>query len=61
MGGDAPPNERRAVAKAIVFGNLEGRSAERTEWEGEIVDRLCTDRHPGVWHNGGSENDGVKG
>ena len=24
------------------------------------MDRLCTERHPGVWHNGGLENDGVK-
>ena len=24
VGGDAPPNERRAVAKQIMFGNLEG-------------------------------------
>ena len=45
--------------KRIMFGNLEG--AERTGWEGEKVDRLCTERHPGVWHNGGLENDGVKG
>ena len=29
--------------------------------EGERVDRLCTERHPGVWNNGGLENDGVKG
>ena len=28
-----------------------GRSAERTGWVGERVDRLCTERHPGVWHN----------
>ena len=38
-----------------------GRSTERTGWEGERVDRLCTERHPGTWHNGGLENDGVKG
>ena len=24
------------------------------------MDRLCTERHPGVWRNGGLENDGVK-
>ena len=23
------------------------------------MDRLCTERHPGVWHFGGLENDGV--
>ena len=28
---------------------------------GRSVDRLCTERHPGVWHNGGLEIDGVKG
>ena len=22
------------------------------------MDRLCTERHPGVWHNGGLGNDG---
>ena len=34
---------------------------ERTGWEGERVDRLRTERHPGVWHNGGLGSDGVKG
>ena len=24
------------------------------------MDRLHTERHPGVWHNGGLESDGVK-
>ena len=37
MGGDAPPNELRAVAKANLFGNLEGavrrgRGGEEKEW-----------------------------
>ena len=38
MGGDAPPNERRAVAKANhMFGNLEGevrrgRGGKEKEW-----------------------------
>ena len=32
-----------------------------TGWEGERVDRLCTERHLGVWHDGGVESDGVKG
>ena len=27
---------------------------ERTWWVGERVDRLCTERHPGAWHNGRS-------
>ena len=48
------------LPKRIMFGNLED-TAERTELEGERVYRLCTERHPGVWHNGGLENDGVKG
>ena len=34
---------------------------ERMGWEGEIVDRLRPERHPGVWHSGGLESDGVKG
>ena len=25
------------------------------------MDRLCTERHPGVWHNGGLGNDDGKG
>ena len=34
---------------------------ERTGWEGEIVDGLRTEWHPGVWHSGESESDGVGG
>ena len=34
---------------------------ERTGWEGESVNRLRPERHPGVWHSGGLESDGVKG
>ena len=26
---------------------------ESTGWEVEGVDRLCTERHPGVWHSAG--------
>ena len=33
---------------------------KRTGWEGERVDRLRTERHPGVWHSGGLKSDGVK-
>ena len=49
------------LPKRIVFGNLEGGcSAERTGWEGESsVDRLRTERHPGFWHSGGLESNGV--
>ena len=25
------------------------------------VDRLRTEQHPGIWHTGGLESDGVKG
>ena len=37
MGGDAPPNERRAAAEANRFGNLEGagrrgRDGKEKEW-----------------------------
>ena len=28
---------------------------------GERVNRLRPERHPGIWHNGGLESDGVKG
>ena len=45
------------MPKRILFG----KEKEWMGWEGERVDRLCTERHPGVWHNGGLENDGVKG
>ena len=27
---------------------------------GRRADRLSTERHPGVWHSGGLESDGVK-
>ena len=36
-------------------------SAERTGWEGERVDRLRTERHPGVWCSEELDSDGVKG
>ena len=49
------------LLKRIVFGNLEsavrrGRDGKEKEW----IDRLRTERYPGVWHNGGLENNGVK-
>ena len=49
------------LPKRIMFGNLEGavrreRGGEEKEWT-----HCVTERHPGVWHNGGLENDGVKG
>ena len=43
--GDAHPNERRAVAK-VNRVRERGCSVERTEWKGEIVGRLRTDR---IW------------
>ena len=50
------------LLKRIVSGNFEGRcSAERAGWKGERVDRLRTERHPGVWHNRGLKSEGVKG
>ena len=58
------PNERRAAAeRSEPFSEtLRVHSTERTGWEeGERVDRLRPERHPGVWHNGGLESDGVKG
>ena len=50
------------LPKQIMFGNLEGavrrgRGGKEKEW----TDCVRTERHPGVWHNGGLENDGVKG
>ena len=35
--------------------------ASRTRWERERVDRLSTERNPGVWHKRGLESDGVEG
>ena len=63
MGGDAPPNERRAAAeRSESFSEtLRVQYAEKTGWEGERVDRLHPERHSGVWHNGGLEIDGFKG
>ena len=35
------------LPKRIMFGNLEGAVRRgRAGWEGERVDRLCTERHP---------------
>ena len=62
VGGGAHPNKRQAAAKANRFRKPWGCSAKRTGWEGERVDRLRIERHPGIWHNnGGLESDGVKG
>ena len=61
VGGDAHPNERRTAAKAKRFRKPRGCSAERAGWEGQRVDRLNIERHPGVWHSGGLESDDVKG
>ena len=59
VGGDAYPNERRAVAKASLVSNPWGCTAGRTGCEGEIVDRLRTVRSPGIWNSGGLESDCV--
>ena len=61
MGGGAYPNERWMVAKSNHVGKHLWCSAEWTGWEGERVDRLRTERHPGVWHSGGLGSDGVGG
>ena len=58
---DAHSNERRAVAKANRVRKPRGCKAERTEWEGGRVDRLRTERCPGVWHSEELESDGVGG
>ena len=60
MGGDAHPDERRAVAK--VFENLEGAvqcGDDGMGREEEWIDRLRTERRPGVWHSGGLKSEGV--
>ena len=56
-------NGGRLPKKRIMFGNLEGAVRRgRTGWEGERVDRLCTERHPAFGiNNGGLGSDGVKG
>ena len=54
MSGGRLPNR-------IMFGNLEGAVRTGRGGKEKRVDRLCTERHPGVWHNRGLENDGVKG
>ena len=61
VGRDTHPNERWAAAKVNRFRKPWGCGAERTGWEGERVGRLRTERHPGVWHNGRLESDGVRG
>ena len=57
MGGDAHPNERRSESC------LETLKMQYKEdgWEGERVDRLRTERHPGVCYSERLESDGVKG
>ena len=59
MSGDAHSDEWRAAAKANRVRKPRGCSAEKTGWEGEIVGRLRTERHAGVWHNGGLKSDGI--
>ena len=49
------------LPKRIVFGNLEGAVRKGRGGEGERVDRLRPERHPGVRHSGGLESDGFKG
>ena len=59
-GGDCP-NERRAVAEANHTHSPLRCSAQRTGGEAERrVDRLHTERHPGVRQSGESERDGIK-
>ena len=46
-GGDAHPNERRAAAKRIVFGNLEGavrrgRDGKEKEWSNCVQSDILT-------------------
>ena len=48
------------LPKRIMSGNLEGAVQRGRSWkEKEWIDRLRTERHPGVWHNGGLESAGV--
>ena len=57
VGGSAHSNERRAAAKLNRVRVQCGEDGV----EGERVDRLRTERHPGVWHSGGLESDGIGG
>ena len=52
-------NERRVAVKTNHVWNSRGCKVERTGWEGKRVDRLRTERHPGVFHSGGVEGDGL--
>ena len=49
------------LKKRIVFEILEG--AVRRGWGGSRKSGPIelTERHPGVWHSGGLESDGVRG
>ena len=44
------------LPKGIAFRNLKG-AVRRGRGEKEI--QWTTERHPGVWHSGGLESDGV--
>ena len=55
MSGGRLPNKANRVRKPW------GCITQRTEWEGERVDRLRTEWHPGVWHSGGLGGDGIGG
>ena len=48
------------LLKRIVFGNLEGAVRIGRGGKEKELDRLHLERHPGVWHSGGLESDGVK-
>ena len=44
-------NREKSISMMSRIGNRIGRCLKR-------VDRLRTERHPGVWHSGGLESDG---
>ena len=49
------------LPKRIVFENFEDAVRRGRGGKEERMDRLRPERHPGVWHCGGLESDGVKG
>ena len=48
------------LPKRIVIGNLEGAVRRGLGGKEKIVDRLRTERHPRVWHNGRLKSNGIK-
>ena len=48
------------LPEQIVFDTLRVQCGEDGVGRRKL-DQLRTERHPGIWHNGGLESDGMKG